>query len=100
MQPDEVFTLKDLNSSYVRQVGILLQSKVHGDFSFFMSCETCSTWSWFLLPILIVSIGTCHKKEDHTGNAWLVSSPLNRLQASFGPSAAKKSPVCVSYVSG
>ena len=35
MQPDEVFTQKDVNSTYVRHVGILLQNKVRGDFSLY-----------------------------------------------------------------
>ena len=35
MQPDEVFIQKDVNSTYVRHVGILLQNKVRGGFSLY-----------------------------------------------------------------
>ena len=35
MQPDEVFIQKDVNTTDVRQVGILLQNEVLGDFSLY-----------------------------------------------------------------
>ena len=33
IEPDEEFIQKVLNTTYVRQLGILLQNEVHGDFS-------------------------------------------------------------------